>query len=76
MGYLCATGDVSESGYRRAAVMGSVMGSFAVESFSADRLLALDRGAVAQRLSAFTDLASFAAIDTDGSFPWRDDPTP
>ena len=75
MGYLCATGDASDTGLRRAAVMGSVMGSFAVESFSADRLLALDRGAVAQRLSAFADLASFDPIGTDGSFPWRDGPT-
>jgi len=75
MGYLCATGDVSEAGFRRAAVMGSVMGSFAVESFSADRLLALDRDTVVQRLRALAELASFAPIDTDGSFPWRDGPT-
>ena len=34
MGYLSATGDASPAGFRRAAVVGTVMGSFAVESFS------------------------------------------
>jgi sugar/nucleoside kinase (ribokinase family) len=75
MGYLCATGDASQAGLRRAAVVGSVMGSFAVESFSADRLVALDRTAVTRRIDALADLASFAPIGTDGSFPWRDGPS-
>jgi sugar/nucleoside kinase (ribokinase family) len=34
IGYLASTGDLSERGMRRAVVVGSAMGSFAVEKFS------------------------------------------
>ena len=34
MGTLAATGDVSNRGLRRAAIVGSMMGSFAVQDFS------------------------------------------
>jgi len=74
MGYVCATGDVSEAGLRQAAVMGSVMGSFAVESFSADRLLALDRDGLVRRLSAFIELVSIDPMSIDSAFRWRSDP--
>ena len=41
MGYLARTGDLSDANLRRAVVVGSAMGSFAVERFSNERLLAL-----------------------------------
>jgi len=72
MGYLAATGDLSQDGLRRAAVLGSVMGSFAVESFSADRLSALSLEDVRGRFHAFTDLLRFAPLDGSEALPWRD----
>ena len=70
MGYLAATGDLSDAGYRRAAVLGSVMGSFAVESFSADRVSCLSREEIEERVKLFTQLSQFEPFP-DG-VPWRD----
>ena len=72
MGYVAATGDASDEGLRRATVMGSIMGSFAVESFSADRLAALTLGDVQARLSAFMRLSQIAPLDYDIPTPWRE----
>lgn len=41
MGYLAQTGEVNEANLRRAVAMGTVMASFCVEQFSADRLKGL-----------------------------------
>jgi len=59
MGYLAATGDLSDAGFRRAAVLGSVMGSFDVESFSTHRLNSLNISDIYARFRAFTDLTNF-----------------
>ncbi len=71
MGYLAATGDLSEAGFRRAAVVGSVMGSFAVESFSLDRVGSLERGEIEGRFRALTEMAAFAPLGEGESLPWR-----
>ena len=71
MGYLSATGDASAAGFRRAAVVGTVMGSFAVESFSLDRLASLTREDVEGRFREFTELLSFDSIEDGGPLPWR-----
>ena len=73
IGYLAATGDLSEEGFRRAAVLGSVMGSFAVESFSADRIGSLTRQDVQTRFQALTSLSQFAPLRNGESLPWRDE---
>ena len=73
MGYLAATGDLSVEGFRRAAVVGSVMGSFAVESFSLERLGSLTRDDIEGRFRALTALTRFAPLGEDESLPWRDD---
>ncbi|MGH2543206.1 MAG: PfkB family carbohydrate kinase, partial [Ardenticatenaceae bacterium] len=52
MGYLASTGDTSNEGFRRATVLGSVMGSFAVEGFSADRTSSLSKQEVEGRFRA------------------------
>src|SRR5258706_11979666 len=39
MGYIAQTGDLSDANLRRAVVVGSAMGSFAVEKFSVQRLV-------------------------------------
>ena len=72
VGLISATGDLSESGIRRAAVLGSVMGSFTVEDFSADRLATLTREQVVERFSEFERLTQFTGLDKSNSLPWRE----
>ena len=59
MGTIAVTGDTSSEGLRRAAVVGSVMGSFTVEDFSADRLASLTVSDIRQRFSEFQSLTAF-----------------
>jgi sugar/nucleoside kinase (ribokinase family) len=61
IGYLAKTGDVSEANMRRAVVYGSAMGSFAVESFSIDRLMTLTRADIDRRVEEFRQLVAFDA---------------
>jgi sugar/nucleoside kinase (ribokinase family) len=56
MGYLAMMDDVSDANLRRAMVVGTVLASFCVESFSADRLRALTESAIQERLTAFLHL--------------------
>ena len=71
MGYLASTGDTGPEGMRRAAVLGSVMGSFAVESFSADRIGSLSHEEIEERFGAFADLSRFEALKDGESLAWR-----
>ncbi|GAC1416147.1 MAG: PfkB family carbohydrate kinase [Gemmatimonadaceae bacterium] len=50
IGYLAATGDLSDANMRRAVIYGSVMGSFAVETFSIERLMTVTRAEIDQRM--------------------------
>ena len=59
MGYLANTGNFDEEGLRRAVVHGSVMASFAVESFSLDRLRILDYKEIEARFKAFRQMIFF-----------------
>ena len=59
IGYLSATGDLSEANMRRAVIYGSVMGSFAVEKFSIDRLLTVTRAEIDQRVRDMRRLVTF-----------------
>ena len=72
MGYLASTGDLSHDGFRRAALLGSVIGSFTVEDFSVDRLASLTRKAIDSRFRALTDLLRFQPLKEGESLPWRD----
>jgi len=56
MGWLARNGRVTESTIRTAVVYGSVMGSFVVERFSVDRLVALTWEEIDQRYRAFIEL--------------------
>jgi len=71
MGLISATGDLSEEGIRRAAVLGSVIGSFTVEAFSADRLATLTQEEVVQRFAAFERLTQFTGQNNSNALPWR-----
>lgn len=59
MGYLSATGNLSESAVRQAIIFGSVMASFTVEAFSLDRLRILDYKEIEARFRQFKRLTHF-----------------
>jgi sugar/nucleoside kinase (ribokinase family) len=59
MGYLSATGNLSESSIRQAIIFGSVMASFTVEAFSLDRLRDLDYKEIEARFREFKRLTHF-----------------
>ncbi len=61
MGHLARTGDLSDANLRRAAVYGSVMGSFAVEEFGVGRLLRLTPGEIESRYREIKQLTHFDA---------------
>lgn len=65
MGYVAATGDKTPEGYRRAAILGSVMGSFCVQGFSVDKILTITQQDIEDRFRAFTELTSFQPLYKD-----------
>ena len=67
IGYVAATGDKTPEGYRRAAVLGSVMGSFCVQDFSVDKLLTLGMQDIEDRFRSFTQLTAFAPLQDGDS---------
>jgi sugar/nucleoside kinase (ribokinase family) len=68
MGYLASTNDLSERAMRRAVVVGSAMGSFAVERFSNERLLEIDHDVIERRVDEFRRLVAFdEALDAVGA---------
>ncbi|MEO6308430.1 MAG: PfkB family carbohydrate kinase [Nitrospiraceae bacterium] len=62
LGYLTATGNRSVEAFKQAIIFGSVMASFAVESFSLDRLRILDYKEIQERFRAFKQLTDFEDI--------------
>jgi sugar/nucleoside kinase (ribokinase family) len=62
MGYLAKTGDLSVDNLRRAVIYGSVMGSFAVERFSVERLLSVNAAEIAARVAEFRKLVAFEDV--------------
>ena len=59
IGYLARHGDLGDASMRRAMIYGSVMGSFAVEQFSIERLLSLTPADIQERVAAFHRLVTF-----------------
>jgi sugar/nucleoside kinase (ribokinase family) len=59
MGHLARTRDTSADNLRRAMVVGSAMGSFAVEEFSVERFESLRPEEVGERVRAFGELVRF-----------------
>lgn len=62
MGYLAYAGDMSPSTIRTAMIMGSVMGSFAVEQFSVDGIRKLTVPRIQQRFDEMAELAHFERV--------------
>jgi sugar/nucleoside kinase (ribokinase family) len=62
MGYLAYAGDLSPATIRTAMIMGSVMGSFAVEKFSVDGIRGLTTARIQERFDAMSELAHFERV--------------
>ena len=62
LGYLAYAGDLSPSTIRTAMIMGSVMGSFAVEQFSVDGLRGLTQERIQRRFDELAELAHFERV--------------
>jgi sugar/nucleoside kinase (ribokinase family) len=59
VGYLASAGSMEPSDLRRAMVYGSVMGSYAVERFSVERLIELPFADIDVRMVQFRDITAF-----------------
>ena len=59
VGYLASRGTLEPSDLRRAMVYGSVMGSYAVEKFSVERLVDLPFADIELRLAEFREITAF-----------------
>jgi sugar/nucleoside kinase (ribokinase family) len=59
VGYLASVGSLTPSDLRRAMVYGSVMGSYAVERFSVNRLIDLPFADIELRMTQFRDITAF-----------------
>jgi sugar/nucleoside kinase (ribokinase family) len=59
MGRVAESGDTSWRGLKEALAYGTTAASFAVESFSLDRLLTLDRGELDRRKEAFLSFTRY-----------------
>ena len=71
MGYLANTGDLSAEGFRRASIIGSVMGSFAVEGFSAERFQSLKHEGIDERFRGIAGITAFKPLDNNEKLPKR-----
>jgi sugar/nucleoside kinase (ribokinase family) len=69
MGYVARTGDQSEGNLRRAVVVGSAMGSFAVERFSNERLLAVTPAELGRRIAEFRALVAVEEGEGNARIP-------
>lgn len=65
MGYLSRATDFSSRTFRQATIVGSVMASYVVESFSIDRLRELNFQEITQRYQEFQQLTHFDALPTE-----------
>ncbi|HEV7664618.1 MAG TPA: PfkB family carbohydrate kinase [Chloroflexota bacterium] len=62
MGHLADTGDTSWAGIKRAMIFGSVIASFAVETFGPDGLLTMGREAIHERFETLRNCTMFEAL--------------
>lgn len=62
IGYLAQVGTVNFNNMKNALIYGSALASFCVEKFGIERLLELEKSAIAERLQEFVNLSSFEII--------------
>ncbi len=68
VGYMASVDSQEPDDLRRAMVYGSVMGSYAVESFSVDRFRSLDEKEILDRIMQFKEMTAFEhqLVESDG----------
>jgi sugar/nucleoside kinase (ribokinase family) len=68
VGYMASVDSLEPDDLRRAMVYGSVMGSFAVESFSVDRFRSLSDREILDRIMEFKEITAFEhqLVESDG----------
>jgi len=68
VGYMASVDSQDPDDLRRAMVYGSVMGSFAVESFSVDRFHSLHQKEIQRRIMEFKEMTAFehGLVESDG----------
>ena len=66
MGQLAESGDTSWQGVKRAMVFGSVIASFAVETFGVDGLLGMTRDAIHERYELLRQVTMFESLVPTG----------
>jgi sugar/nucleoside kinase (ribokinase family) len=59
IGYLAGTNDISFENMKRAIIHGSALASFCVEKFGIERLTALTKDDIEDRVQDFVDLVQF-----------------
>ncbi len=59
VGHMASVDSQEQDDLRRAMVYGSVMGSYAVESFSVDRFHSLNEGEILRRIMQFKEMTAF-----------------
>ena len=71
LGYMASVDDTGAEAMRRAAVVGSVMASFAVESYGLERLRSLSSSDINTRFDAFVELTRFHPLGGGQGLPVR-----
>ena len=69
VGYMAATQDFSQAGFRRAVILGSVMGSLAVESFGPDRVVSAGSRDIEKRFNILYEMTRFEPLGDGQSLP-------
>ena len=69
VGYMAATQDFSQAGFRRAVILGSVMGSLAVESFGPDRVVSAGSTDIEKRFNILYEMTRFEPLGDGQSLP-------
>lgn len=64
IGHLAKTGDLSFENMKLAIIYGSAIASFCVEKFGTERVRALDKVAISERIEEFVKLMSFSSNET------------
>lgn len=65
MGYLSRSGDLSAEGFRRATIVGSVMGSYAVENFGSNRFESLVSDEIDDRFRGMAGMTYFDPLSNE-----------
>ena len=73
MGYLAKTQKIDFENLRRATIAGTVMGSFAVQGFSVEKLANLSDNEINERYEDMVHLTRFSSVSEAGPLAGKTD---